>query len=417
MVNANEYNALYDSDIFETAIKNRTADGIVVIEPRVQDNEPERNFWLIDRAILLPENTTVILKNCTIKLSDKCRDNFFRTANCGFGIELPEQISNVHIIGEGLCVLQGADHPRSTGDSTKILANPCPYEAEDLLRLADWLSEEEKTTKNIEFWSRHNHSYGTDAGKKCESQFGDWRNIGILFANTKNFSIKNVKIIESHGWGISLEECSFGTIKNIEFDACMSKKIDSLRQNIENEDGIDVRNGCHDIIIEDIFGRTGDDVIALTAITEDQYIPGGSLHYHVMHNDWSKRDKNIHDIIIRNVIAHSHLCWVVRLLPARTKIWNVVIDNIIDNTPDNQTHAGTLILGDGCYGENYKDGLSGISISNVISNCNEAITLVEYLKDSSVSNIISRRPGARIINANRPDALINVKTENLVITE
>ena len=180
MINVNDFSALTDNETIEKAIAHKQADGIVVIPPRQSHVEPERKFWLLDRAILLPENTTVILQNCTIKLSDRCRDNFFRSANCGIGIAYPERIRNIHIRGEGLCVLLGADHPRATGDGGKILANPCPYEMEDLCRLADWIPEERKRNGKLEFLERHDHTYGTDFGKAGESQKGDWRNIGIL---------------------------------------------------------------------------------------------------------------------------------------------------------------------------------------------------------------------------------------------
>ena len=123
-----------DNEKIEAAISARGADGMVVIDGK-ENGEP----WLLDRAILLPENTCVILRNCKLKLSDKCRDNFFRTANCGVGIDEPKKIKNVQIIGEGLAVLEGADYPRATGDSSKILANPCPFEKEDLIKYANWL--------------------------------------------------------------------------------------------------------------------------------------------------------------------------------------------------------------------------------------------------------------------------------------
>ena len=80
-----------------------------------------------------------------------------------------------------------------------------------------------------------------------------------------------------------------------------------MLQNMENQDGVDNRNGCHDILITDITGRTGDDMVALTAIANDDepYLPGGSLcTTHVMPNDWSKRDRDIHDIVIRNVMGY-----------------------------------------------------------------------------------------------------------------
>ena len=105
MVNVNAFHGGTDNEILETAIAGRDADGIVYIPARVSDVEPERIWWLLDRAVLIPENTTIILQNCKIKLSDRCRDNFFRSANCGIGIENPERIHNIHLKGEGLCIL------------------------------------------------------------------------------------------------------------------------------------------------------------------------------------------------------------------------------------------------------------------------------------------------------------------------
>lgn len=416
MININHYLKATDSESFENAIAHKDADGIILIPPRMSNTDKERDYWLIDRAILLPENTTVIMQNSTIKLSDKCRDNFFRTANCGMGIEFPKRIRNVHIKGVGTCTLIGADHPRATGDSSKILARPCPYEVEDLCSMADWIPQERRSTQTIDFWDRHNHSYGTDAGTD-ESQYGDWRGIGVLFANVDGFSIENIHIVDSHGWGISLEECANGTIEKICFNACMSKMIDGLRNNIENQDGIDIRNGCHDIFISDISGRTGDDVIALTAIADQEYRPGGSLcSTHVMHNDWTKREKDIWNITIRNVTAYSNLCLIIRLLPAMSHIRNVIIDGVIDNTPANITHWATMDLGgDTGYGEILPDAMSGIMISNVICNADCGIIAGRGLHDSIISNVINKKKGTPLILGK--EDLRNVIMENTVQAE
>lgn len=417
MVSVNDFWGTDDNDIIDNAIKNRGADGIVLIPRRVSEIEQQRNYWLIDRAITIPQDTTIVMQNCMIKLSDICRDNFFRSANCGLGIQDPEMIGNIHIRGEGLCVLQGADNPRSTGDSSKILANPCPYEPEDLCKFADWVPTERRTLETLNFWDAHNHSYGTDAGKETESQYGDWRGIGILFANAENFSISNLKIVESHGWAISLEACSHGRIEKIEFDACMSKKINGMRQNMENQDGIDIRNGCNHIIISDITGRTGDDVVALTAIANtDIYRPGGSLRStHVLHNDWSRRDRDIHDIIIRNVIAYSNLCFTLRFLPADTRIYNIVADGIIDTSPVEHKVTASVLLGeaDTGYGVNRFDGLANISLSNVVCNSNQAIIVSGYLKDSVISNVINNNPDCPIITVDRENGMKNVIINNL----
>ena len=420
MINANDFRGKTDSETLEMAMAARTADGVVLIPPRESDSEPERRHWLIDRAILIPENTTVVLRNCRIKLSDRCRDNFFRTANCGFGFPDPAPIRNVHIRGEGLCVLEGADRPRATGDRSKRLHAPCPHRPEDLIAMdADWIPEERKKAGTLDFWDVHNHSYGTDAGKAGESQYGDWRGVGVLFANARDFSIENVRIVESHGWGISLEACSYGRVEKISFDARMSKEIDGMLMNMENQDGIDVRNGCHHILISDVTGETGDDVIALTAIVPDQetFTPGGSLcTTHVMHNDWTRRERDIHDIVIRNVIAWSYLCWTLRLLPANTRIYNVVVDGLVDARPAIGERGGTILLGEAGtrYGTNRPESMSGISISNVVCNSSTAITLSGYLKDSVITNVVNRNPATPALRVKREDGMVNVITSGLV---
>ncbi|MBQ6930708.1 MAG: hypothetical protein IJN38_01120 [Clostridia bacterium] len=406
MVYANDFVCGNDNDTLERAIENRGADGVVVIQPRCSELEPERDYWLLDRAVLLPANTTVVLRNCAVKLSDSCRDNFFRSANCGLGIEYPEKTENIHIRGEGTSTLLGADHPRATGDGSKILANPCPYDADEIRKLGKWKPEQ---------W--HDYSYGTDAGKEGESPYGDWRGIGILLANAEHFSVENLRIVDSHGWGISLEECAYGRVSRIEFDARMHKMIDGVRSNLENQDGVDLRCGCHHITVSDISGCTGDDIVALTAFADSVYRPGGSLrNTHVMHNDWTKREKDIHDVVIRNVVGYSCHCCMVLLLPVNSSIYNVVIDGIVDSAPPGQPNGCALLLGelDGAYGKNLPDSMRNIMISNVSSGGLHAVNIAGYLTDSVISNVIYRGLSPDGIKYGRPGCAKNVSVTNYV---
>lgn len=413
-LNVNDFAGKTDSDVIENAIKNK-GDRIVFIPARKSDIEPERDYWLIDRAILLPENTTVILSNCKIKLSDKCRDNFFRTANCGIGITDIKPIKNVHIHGIGHCVLEGADHPRATGDSSKILKRPAPKRAEDICEIADWVPEERRSPEKLNFTDIHGYTYGTDAGKVGESQHGDWRNIGILFAVANHCSISGLKISEPHGWAISLEDCSDCRIERMEFEACMAREIDGLLQNCENQDGIDLRNGCHDIVISDITGTTGDDIIALTAIVTptSAFRPSGTLDStHIMHNDYTKRCPDIYNVSIRNIIGcPKGGCGMIRLLPCETKIYNVTINNVIDNSPEDFRARTAVWLGtrDATYGRNLADGLTNICVSGVISNCKIPVFVQGYLKDSVISDIVNRNPDTSAIVVQRKDGLKNVR--------
>ena len=137
-----------DSERINQAIEVAAAEGKRVIIPKLNraDGAP-RDIWLLDSAILVRTGTTLELDNCHIKLSDRCRDNFIRSANCGVGITDIAPMSDIHIVGVGSVLLEGADHPRATGDAAKTLGE---------------------------------RTYGTDAGVPGESQTGDWRNIGIL---------------------------------------------------------------------------------------------------------------------------------------------------------------------------------------------------------------------------------------------
>jgi len=70
-----------DSDAIEAALAALDADRVLVLPKRVADTAPKRDWWLIDRAILLPDNCTLVIDDCTVQLSDACRDNFIRSAN------------------------------------------------------------------------------------------------------------------------------------------------------------------------------------------------------------------------------------------------------------------------------------------------------------------------------------------------
>lgn len=415
MIFANDFCCATDSETLEKMMEARGEDGIVVIGPRCSLVEPERKYWLIDRAILIPENTTVVLQNATIKLSDSCRDNFFRTANCGLGIETPSEIHNVHLRGEGLCVLQGADRPRATGDGSKVLSCPCPYSEGKPYEESDWLPKKRSAEEQKDFLARHAISYGTDALRPEESHKGDWRGIGVLFANAVNFSVSGIKIVDPHGWSISLEACSYGRVENIEFDAKMRKLIDGAWCNMENQDGLDLRNGCHHITVTNITGRTGDDVVALTAIAGRQYKPGGSLcTTHVMHNDWTKRDPDIHDIVIRNVVGYSNLCYVLRLLAADARIYNVVADGIIDCPPENHVHSGTVIIGADGYGTDREDALSGIILKNVICKSRRGVYLAGHINDSVIRDVINHNPATQTPVIGGDCVLKNVTVETII---
>ena len=109
-------------------------------------------------------------------------------------------------------------------------------------------------------------TYGSDAGKADETPTGDWRNIGILLVRVSDFSLKNIKVVNSHSWAISLEYCTEGEISDLGFYSDGTMEINGKPERTLNKDGLDLRRGCRNITIENIYGATGDDLVALTAI-------------------------------------------------------------------------------------------------------------------------------------------------------
>ncbi len=350
-----------DVERINQAIAAGATTGETVVIPRInRAAEGERPIWILDSAILVQSNTYLELENCHIKLSDRSRDNIIRSANCGMGIVDIQPMTNISIVGKGRVTLEGADNPRSTGDSAKKLGE---------------------------------RTYGTDAGVEGESQTGDWRNIGILMAFVENFRLENLFLKDAHSWTISLERCAFGVIRDIEFSADEGKEVNGKREVFLNQDGLDLRQGCHDIDISNITGHTGDDLIALTNILNDKYAAGSPDYIMVSApNNRGNSQDDIYNIIIRNVrgyTAGGH--HIVRLLNASgLKIHDVILDGLIDTSTGRNAKAAVKI-GDANpawggvtpLGDTYH-----IFISNVMSRAQHTIFIGGSLSESTITNVM-----------------------------
>jgi hypothetical protein len=155
-----------------------------------------------------------------------------------------------------------------------------------------------------------------------------WRPIAILLANATNFELEGFTIKNSHMWGINMEQSRFGSVKNIKFDNDGSKP---------NQDGVNVRHGSHNIIIENISGSTNDDIVALTNLGG---YPGYNFLGDVLY-ETGKTNFDIFDIVIRNInairppmkvfsgITPTHYSGGILLLcEDGLKIFNVSIDGV-----------------------------------------------------------------------------------------
>ncbi len=382
----NDYQGSDSERIAQAVAAASVNSGVAYIPARRPDAESDRNYWLLDSAILLPSDTTLILDNCVLKLSDRCRDNFIRSANCGLGIEKVEPCDNIHVIGKGLVRLIGADRPRATGDSGKKLGE---------------------------------RTFGSDAGNEGESQTGDWRNIGVLFANVRHFSVENISIVQAHCWSMSFEKCSYGTIRDIQFDSTERRTLDGEQIVVLNVDGLDLRKGCHDITIENIKGTTGDDLVALTAIGKIDK-KGGVLGSTEVSDFSSEEPLDIYNITIRNVVGYAaggHQ--IVRLLNASgIKLYRVTIDGVVDTSPEGVVDRATVRIGDSNpawggitpLGDTY-----GVIVSNIQSQSRQAVLIAGSLTDSIISNVINYNKDVSGVGFESGiDNVKNVKIESFI---
>ena len=351
-----------DVERINQALQAAAGTGRRVVIPRENlAADGAREQWLLDAAILVPGDSVLELDNCHLKLADGCRDNMIRSANCGPGVTEIEPIRNVHIRGVGSVLLEGADRPRATGDGGKTLGE---------------------------------RTFGADAGVEGESQSGDWRNIGILMAFVENFSIRNIAMKDSHAWAISLERCAHGILRDLDFASTGSKLIDGVEQTILNQDGIDLRLGCHDISIENVTGYTGDDLIALTAIPGPGN-PAGELRS-TMISDRANRGGGLDDIrhvTIRNVRGHcagGH--HIVRLLnTSGARMYDIILDGLIDTSPPGGVRCKAAVkIGDSNYGDGVAPlgDTSRIIVRNVISRSEHTVLIGGSLCDSIISDLI-----------------------------
>ena len=173
--------------------------------------------------------------------------------------------------------------------------------------------------------------------------------IGLLLYNTRHFTIEGFRMEETQTWAISVENgCAYGRIADIDF--LNTRKY-------PNQDGVDVRKGCHDIIIENITGTTGDDSVAITGLCADNWDPKQPamqlVTRHTGHDD-------IYNVIIHNVKTRTlGTCHTVRLLNHDgVKLYNVFIRDVMDvSGPDDPRPQAAVKIGDADYSSMTKNKL------------------------------------------------------------
>lgn len=171
----------------------------------------------------------------------------------------------------------------------------------------------------------------------------------IYLRNVNRFEVSGLKLSNLRYWGVTFAYCSCGSVRELCFDAA---------NDVPNQDGIDCRVGCHDIVAENIGGRTGDDCFAATALLWDRQITGLS--------------PDIHHITVRNFrVECTGGHGLIRLLNQDgIRLHDILIENIYDTAIDSggPSCIAAVRIGDKSYSKErlaVKGETYGITVKNV----------------------------------------------------
>ena len=305
--------------------------------------------WEIDEAIRLPSNFTLILENAHLRLADGCFSNVFINEHSGteLGRTVDGTDKNINIIGRGTAILDGGKY-NGLSEKTQLKNGLPPI----------------------------------------------WKNNLVLFTNVDGFQVSGISCRNQRWWALNFIYCRNGYLGNLDF--CSDDTgIDSngneyhgLKRGfysevvVKNSDGIDIRQGCHDILIENVTGFTEDDAVALTALN-------GALEQAF---SVSGLPSDICNIKIKNVRAAAY-CSIIRLLnQGGIKLHDITVDDVFDEGPESShmdLGAYTVRIGDThMYGDRHptEDETYNISINNVCGGGLYVICLATSVKNLTIEN-------------------------------
>lgn len=198
----------------------------------------------------------------------------------------------------------------------------------------------------------------------------------LYLHNVRDFTVEGIRVVDHRGWGVGLMYCSYGKISNIDFAG---------EGNVPNQDGIMLRCGCHDLIVENITGYTGNDIISVAAVAGPELEVPYSVMGHVV---------DVRNIIIKNIKATSCAGNIIKLfnLDGLT-LYNVLIESVSDPSADysKARPLSAVMIGDKDAQANVRKVLPGetksITVRNVFTRARYGVAIHGSLSSSLLENI------------------------------
>ncbi len=282
----------------------------------------------IEVPLVLESHTHVILDGCTLRLADRVYSNIFISRGVWDG-QNPEPLEDISIIGKNGALLDGGLHNG--------------------------------------LWERFSEKDGNPP---------IMHNTFILFSSVRGFRVENLSFTNPRYWNMTFYYCSEGVIRDISFDSA---------NNAPNQDGIDLRRGCHDILVENIVGSTGDDSVALT----------GLLHRIETRFLTDRLPSDIHHVKIRNIsteVTGGH--GIVRLLcQDGIKLHDIEVSDIYDRLIDTKLkkNIAAIRIGDSQFytvKPAEPGDLYNVTVRNVTTNAPIAVKVNGEIPNLTLENIV-----------------------------
>lgn len=327
--------------------------------------------WQLDRAILLPAHTTVIVDGVTLKQKDRTFDNIFRGDNFvidpadpnGYPAEV-RPITGIRILGRNGAALEGPD-------TLRRMMHPVLGEEQDMAG---------------DYWG--------------------WRNLQVCLSRCTGFELSGLMYRKQRGWANSFDRCSHGLISGLRFES-----------DVKNGDGVNLRLGCSHIVIRDIEGTMSDDLVALNS--GDSFVTYPILKYvypmvpsnRLMAQGEDIRMRDIHDITISDIRTRIAPGWdshgVALLSRNGHRIYNVYMDDIVDGHPAGACDRRVIVGSYKGYGSGYQPGdMHHTRINRVVSNnARSAVVLNDAVRDVWINRAEQNRPDGVLLEAVNPEAV------------
>ena len=311
--------------------------------------------WEINKAVRLPSNITLILENCHLRMAKDCYSNMFLNEHYGteIGRTLEGTDTNITIKGRGYAIIDGGGYNGLTERTANKNGLPSMWNQNPLIfHNVDGFSVRDLTVRNQRWWA-------------------------LTFICSRNGYVGNIDFCS--------EDTAFDSEGKEYHQLDYDKYEDVL---VKNSDGVDIRFGCHDILIENLTGFIEDDTVALTSGTSSKPGCGETDKFCV-----EGHTIDTYNITIRNIRTAS-FCSMVRLLcQGGHKLHDITVDGVYDQSdvcPHLVKGFNAVKVGDlHMYGHRHAtpDEVYNITIKNVYAAGRYAVKLIGGMTNVVLQNI------------------------------